>query len=113
MQADFDTVLQLYAPFLLQVFLLHLKDFRNMTVSPEQIIIGAGTEYLYGLLIQLLGFDKHYAVEVPGYSKISQIYKSHCVLCDFVSMDSSGVSISDLEKQNIEKAILMIYRALF
>ena len=80
----------------------HLKDFRNMTVSPEQIIIGAGTEYLYGLLIQLLGFDKHYAVEDPGYSKISQIYESHCILCDFVSMDSFGVNIADLEKQNID-----------
>lgn len=80
----------------------HLKDFRNMTVSPEQIIIGAGTEYLYGLLIQLLGFQKRYAVEDPGYSKISQIYKSHCISCNFVSMDSSGVKISDLEEQNID-----------
>lgn len=80
----------------------HLKDFRNMTVSPEQIIIGAGTEYLYGLLIQILGFDKTYAVEDPGYSKISQIYESHCISCNFVSMDSFGVKISDLENQNID-----------
>lgn len=80
----------------------HLKDFRNMTVSPEQIIIGAGTEYLYGLLIQLLGFDKRYAVEDPGYSKISQIYESHCISCHFASMDASGVKISDLETQDID-----------
>lgn len=80
----------------------HLKDFRNMTVSPEQIIIGAGTEYLYGLLIQLLGFDKHYGVEDPGYKKISQIYKSHCISCDYVSMDASGVRISDLEELDID-----------
>lgn len=80
----------------------HLKAFRNMTVAPEQIIIGAGTEYLYGLLIQLLGFDKHYAVEDPGYSKISQIYESYCISCNFASMDSAGVKISDLENQNID-----------
>lgn len=80
----------------------HLKDFRNMTVAPEQIIIGAGTEYLYGLLIQLLGFNKRYAVEDPGYSKISQIYESHCISCNFASMDSFGVKISDLENQNID-----------
>lgn len=80
----------------------HLKEFRNMTVTPEQIIIGAGTEYLYGLLIQLLGFNKNYAVEVPGYNKIPQIYESHCVSCKFVSMDSFGVSISDIENQNID-----------
>ena len=80
----------------------HLKDFRNMTVLPEQIIIGAGTEYLYGLIIQLLGFEKRYAVEDPGYSKISQIYKSHCISCNFVPMDSSGIKIADLEEQNID-----------
>ena len=85
-----------------QAIAKHLKDFRNMTVSPEQIIIGAGTEYLYGLLIQLLGFDKHYAVEDPGYSKISQIYKSHCISCSFASIDACGVKISDLEEQNID-----------
>lgn len=85
-----------------QAIAKHLRDFRNMTVQPEQIIIGAGTEYLYGLLLQILGFEKRYAVEDPGYNKISQIYKSHCVSCSFASMDSFGVKISDLEKQNID-----------
>ena len=80
----------------------HLKDFRDMTVAPEQIIIGAGTEYLYGLLIQLLGFDKRYAVEEPGYSKISQIYESHCISYNFAIMDSLGVKTQDLENQNID-----------
>ena len=80
----------------------HLKDFRDMTVAPEQIIIGAGTEYLYGLLIQLLGFDKRYAVEEPGYSKISQIYESHCISYNFAMMDSLGVKTEDLENQNID-----------
>ena len=36
----------------------HLSDFRGMKVLPEQIIVGAGTEYLYGLLIQLFGSNK-------------------------------------------------------
>lgn len=55
----------------------HLKAFRNMDVTPEQVIIGAGTEYLYGLIIQLLGFDKTYAIENPSYQKIAQIYQSY------------------------------------
>ncbi len=80
----------------------HLKQFRGMTVSPEQIIIGAGTEYLYGLLIQLLGFDKNYAVENPGYNKISQIYNSNNVACKFIDMDKDGVIISELENNNID-----------
>ena len=31
----------------------HLQDFRNMDISPAQIITGCGTEYLYSRLIQL------------------------------------------------------------
>ena len=80
----------------------YLKDFRGMVVSPEQITVGAGTEYLYGLLIQLLGFDKHYAVENPGYRKISQIYKSHKVSCHYASLDKTGIQINDLEAQEID-----------
>ena len=47
----------------------HLYQFRGMDVSPDQIIIGAGTEYLYGLLIQLFGTKVSYAVEDPGYKR--------------------------------------------
>ena len=52
----------------------NLMQFRGMSVDPDRIVIGAGTEYLYGLIIQLLGHDKKYAVEDPGYQKISKIY---------------------------------------
>ena len=51
----------------------NLQQFRGMTVDPEQIVIGAGTEFLYYLLIQLLGRDRTYAVEDPGYGKIGRI----------------------------------------
>ncbi len=37
-----------------QAIAKHLYEFRGITVNPEQIIIGAGTEYLYGLIVQLL-----------------------------------------------------------
>ena len=58
---------------------MHLASFRDMQVTPGQIIIGAGTEYMYSLLIQLLGRDKVYCVEDPGYSKIARIYASNNV----------------------------------
>lgn len=80
----------------------HLRAFRGMHVQPEQIIIGAGTEYLYGLLIQLLGNDKHYGVEDPGYKKVSQVYKSHGVSCNFLSMDDYGVKITELEQSHTD-----------
>lgn len=75
----------------------HLKEFRNMDVSAEQIIIGAGTEYLYGLLIQLLGRDKIYAVEDPGYHKIASIYEANGVQCCFIPVNKMGIDLKRLQ----------------
>jgi len=69
----------------------HLADFRGMSVSPEQIIIGAGTDFLYNLLIQLLGRELVYAVEEPGYGKIRKIYHAGGVQCRSAQMDDRGV----------------------
>lgn len=81
-----------------QAIAAHLLEFRGMQVLPEQIIIGAGTEYLYGLLIQLLGHDCCYAVEDPGYRKISQIYNANHVSCKYIPMDEEGIQIEELEQ---------------
>ncbi len=74
-----------------QAIASHLLQFRGMQVSPENILIGAGTDFLYNLLIQLLGRDKRYAVEEPGYSKIRKIYAAGGVECISAPMDSQGV----------------------
>lgn len=75
-----------------------LYQFRGMNVEPDQIIIGAGTEYLYSLIIQLLGREKTYAVEDPGYQKIAKIYAANDVNCIPVPLDQSGVNVDVLEK---------------
>ena len=75
----------------------HLHEFRAMTVDPDNILIGAGTDFLYNLLIQLLGRDKTYAVEDPGYNKIHKIYAAGGVRCISVPMDREGVIPQKLE----------------
>ena len=78
----------------------HLRDYHGLQVDPEQIIVGAGTEYLYGLLIQLLGPDHRYAFEDPGYRKVAKIFRSWGINCCPVEMDASGIRVSQLrEKQ--------------
>ena len=69
----------------------HLAGFRGMQVSPENILVGAGTDFLYNLLIQLLGREKIYAVEEPGYGKIRKIYAAGGVECVSALMDGKGV----------------------
>lgn len=82
----------------------HLLSFRGMNVNPDQIIIGAGTEYLYGLLIKLLGTDKTYCMENPGYIKLKYIYESNQAKCVFANLDDNGIIIEDLEHQNADIA---------
>lgn len=80
----------------------HLLSFRGMHVEPEQIIVGAGTEYLYGLLVQLLGYDKIYGVEDPGYKKIHKVYQSNHVTCELISLDEDGICPATLEKKGVD-----------
>ena len=78
----------------------YLYEFRGMNVSPEQIIVGAGTEYLYGLIIQLLGYNRVYAVEDPGYQKIAHIYEANNVECAYIPLDDEGICVDSLLKSN-------------
>lgn len=78
----------------------YLYQFRGMNIHPDQIIIGAGTEYLYGLLIQLLGRNKIYALEDPGYQTIRKIYESYEVNIVTLPLDNDGINIDKLNKSN-------------
>ena len=80
----------------------NLQQFRGMTVDPEQIVIGAGTEFLYYLLIQLLGRDRTYAVEDPGYGKIGRIYESNQVTLRRIALDEAGLSADALRQSGAD-----------
>ena len=79
----------------------HLAAFRGMEVDPENILIGAGTDFLYNLLIQLLGREKVYAVEEPGYGKIRKVYAAAGVRCVSAPMDALGVRPDSLEDADV------------
>ena len=93
-------------PELKNAICLHLKQFRNMAVTPEQVIIGAGTEYLYSLIVQLLGRDKCYAVQNPGYAKIAKIYQSNGARCVYLPEDAQGILPQALVESHADVAHL-------
>ena len=88
-------------PELRQAIANHLSDFRGMRVNPENILIGAGTDFLYNLLMQLLGREKIYAVEEPGYGKIRKIYAAGGVTSVSAPMDEQGVIPEGLQSADV------------
>ena len=77
-----------------QAIAKHLRDFRGIHCSAEQIIVGAGTEYLYNLLVQLLGQEKIYGLENPGPRKLRSIYRAQGVRTVPLRMDEEGIMLT-------------------
>ena len=69
----------------------YLARNRGIRVLPDQIIIGAGAEYLYGLVVELLGSGRTYGIEAPSYQKIEQVYRSRNVQIDFCPLGKDGI----------------------
>ena len=74
----------------------YLARSRRINVSPDQIIIGSGSEYLYNLIVQILGRERTFALEDPSYEKIRLVYEASGVHCELLPMDREGVRLSAL-----------------
>ncbi len=73
----------------------YLRQFRSMAVSADQVILGAGTEYLIGLLTELMP-DAVFALENPNYHKPAKILRSRRAEFVSIPMDEEGLSIDAL-----------------
>lgn len=51
----------------------YLHRMRGMDVPPDAIVLGAGTEVLVSALVALIGRERLFAVEDPGYSRVRRI----------------------------------------
>lgn len=69
----------------------YLAALRGMSVSPAQIVIGSGAEYLYSIIVRILGTEKPYALENPSYDAIRLVYESAGVTCRMLPMGPGGI----------------------
>ena len=69
----------------------YLARNRGIYADAEQIIIGSGAEYLYGLIIELLGRDRIVAIESPSYNKIEQVYQAAEICYDALPLTDEGI----------------------
>ena len=76
----------------------YLARGKGINVSYNQIVIGSGAEYLYGLIVQFLGRDKIYALENPSYEKIHSVYRANGATCDLLKLGRDGILTSQLTK---------------
>ena len=76
----------------------YLAKNRGISIDIEQIIIGSGAEYLYGLIIELLGRKRIYGIEKPSYKKIEQVYNAYDVSYEALQLSSDGIDSTALAK---------------
>lgn len=84
----------------------YLHQSRGVNCSPNQVIISSGTEYLLQLLIQLFNKDWIYALENPGYEKLSLIFKRNHANYKAIPLDKKGMVPKELEESKANIACI-------
>lgn len=90
---------------------LYLARNRGIQIDTEQIIIGSGSEYLYSLIVELLGRNKVYAIESPSYKKIEQVYKATEITYELLPLTSSGINSKALMETKADVLHTTPYRS--
>lgn len=90
---------------------IYLAQSRGISADTEQIIIGSGSEYLYSLLIGLIGRDRVYAIEHPSYNKIEQIYAAAAVQLEKLPLTPNGIDSKALKNSSANVLHISPYRS--
>ena len=89
----------------------YLARNRGITADIEQIVIGSGSEYLYNLIVVLLGRDKTFAIESPSYKKIEQVYSVSGVKLQKLPLLNDGIDSNALKSCNADVLHISPYRS--
>ena len=94
-----------------QAICFYLARNRGIHVTTEQIIIGSGSEYLYGLIVELLGRNRIYAIESPSYKKIEQVYRATEIEYVSLPLTNSGINSKSLAETKADVLHTTPYRS--
>ena len=89
----------------------YLARSRGILAEPRQIVIGSGSEYLYSLLVELLGRDRIYAIEAPSYKQIEHVYRASDVTCRHLPLGKNGMDSTALWATDASVLHLSPYRS--
>ena len=82
----------------------YLYQARGVDCSPEQIVIGAGSDYILILLSMILGKEHTIAFEDPTYKQAYRVIQTLGYETVPVTMDHNGMRISELEDSEADIA---------
>ena len=85
----------------------YLHASRGVNCTPEQIVVGAGNDYLLLLLEKLLGRHIGIAMENPTYKRAYRIFQSFAYRIETVGMDENGMLAEELYEHNVQAAYVM------
>ncbi len=85
----------------------YLHQARGVNCSPEQVIVGAGNDYLLMLLATVIGQKHKVALENPTYRQAYRLFESLSYDVCTVDMDQKGMSVSKLEQSGADIAFVM------
>jgi GntR family transcriptional regulator / MocR family aminotransferase len=79
----------------------YLKLSRGVSCQPDQIILGAGTQYLLSQICQmLLKEGDSIAMEEPGYDGARAVFQNHHLNIVPIQLDQDGINTKKLKKFN-------------
>lgn len=73
-----------------------MKKLRGIKVQPEQIVVAAGTEVLVTALVALIGRERLFAVEDPGYSRVRRILTASGARIAPTPLSCGAIDVSSL-----------------
>lgn len=98
-------------PELREAIRQYLARSRGIVAETNQIVIGAGAEYLYGMLSALLGRERVYAIEKPSYQQIEQVYRANGIHCELLPLGHNGIESHALWASNATVLHISPYRS--
>lgn len=75
----------------------YLSAYRGVVCTPQQVVVGAGIEYLLGCLAHLFAGGLA-AVENPGYRRARAVLENSGIPCRLVDIDAGGLPADALER---------------
>lgn len=85
----------------------YLHASRGVSCEKEQIIVGAGNDYLLMLLEKIIGSKQEVAIENPTYQRAYKIFQSFDYQVNTMEMDQYGIKIDSLKESNASIAYVM------